>query len=268
MGLEYKKEGSIATFTIANGSVNPLTPLMHKELYLAIRDFIADDRMRCGILTGAGEKAFCAGDDIKTNYKSVHSPEEQLADHLWPHRREGDTPETFAWSRDVLMLERFKPIIGAINGWCLGQGMIYLLHLTDLRIASTTAKFGFPEIAYGMGGAGGTTRLGRQIPHSVAMWMLLTGEPMSAEQALEFHLVNKVVEPDELMKTALQTAEIVAGHDPIGVRIEMEAYYRCMDLSRLDAVALTKHLYRMQRLGLSQNNGESIGEGKFLYSNK
>jgi hypothetical protein len=102
----------------------------------------------------------------------------------------------------VLALERFKPIIGAVNGWCLGQGMIYLLSLTDIRIASTNAKFGFPEVAYGMGGAGGTSRLGLQLPHTVAMWMLLTGEAMEAEEALSHRLVNKVVAPDALMATA------------------------------------------------------------------
>jgi len=264
--IQYRKDGRIATFTIENGSVNPITPLMHKELYEALREFLADDTIHCGILTGAGENAFCAGDDVKTPYKGALSRKEELADHLWPHRNEGAEPDTFAWARDVLNLERFKPIVGAVNGWCLGQGLIYLLHLTDLRIASKTARFGFPEIAYGMGGAGGNTRLGRHIPPTVALWMLLTGDPMSAEEARAVHLVNKIVEPDQLIATARETAEKIARHPPAGVRIEMEAFYRAQDLSRLDALAMTKHLYRMQRLGLAEFGGENIGSTPFLYA--
>lgn len=266
MGLNYKKDGHIATFTFENGKVNPLTPKMHKELFFALKDFLADDSIRCGIMTGAGDHGFSAGDDIKTTSAKDASPQEQLADHLWPHRNEGEDPETFAWSRDVLQIDRFKPIVAAVNGWCLGQAMIYLTHLTDIRIASKNAKFGFPEVAYGMGGAGGTTRLGRHLPHTVAMWMLLTGEPLSAEDALKYNLVNRVVEHEDLLDSAKEVADRIAKHDPIGVRIEMEAYYRCADLSRTDAMAFTKHLYRMQRLGLGAYDGESIGDTPFLYS--
>lgn len=209
-----------------------------------------------------GERGFCAGDDIKTSYKRGNTSREELADHLWPHNGEGETPHDFSWSRDVLALERFKPIIGAVNGWCLGQGMIYLLSLTDIRIASTNAKFGFPEVAYGMGGAGGTSRLGLQLPHTVAIWMLLTGEPMEAEEALSHRLVNKVVAPDVLMATAREVAGKIARHPPEAVRVEMEAYYRGRELSRADALAFTKHLYRVQRMGLRE---EPVQPDRFLY---
>lgn len=250
MPLHYHKDGAVAAFTIDNGSVNPTTPSMHKDLFLALKDFLADTSIRCGILTGAGERSFCAGDDIKTPYRNGLSPNEELADHLWPHHDEGDEPLDFSWSRDVLGLERFKPIIGAVNGWCLGQGIIYLLSLTDIRIASTNAKFGFPEIAYGMGGAGGTSRLGLQLPHTVAMWMLLTGEPMDAEEALSHRLVNKVVAPDQLMVEAHRVAAMITRHPPAAVRVEMEAYSRGREMTRSDALAFTKHLYRVQRMGL------------------
>lgn len=262
MPLHYEKDGAVALFTIENGSVNPTTPAMHKELFLALKDFLADPAIRCGILTGAGERGFCAGDDIKTPYRAGLSPKEELADHLWPHNGEGEQPHDFAWSRDVLALERFKPIIGAVNGWCLGQGMIYLLSLTDIRVASTNAKFGFPEIAYGMGGAGGTSRLAQHLPHTVAMWMLLTGEPIDAEEALSHRLVNKVVSPDALMATARDVAARIARHPPEAVRIEMEAYYRGRELHKADALALTKHLYRVQRMGLRDG---AVQPDQFLY---
>ncbi len=262
MPLHYEKNGHVAVFTIENGSVNPTTPAMHKQLYLALKDFLADTSIRCGILTGKGDRGFCAGDDLKAPVKSGLTPKQELTDHLWPHNDEGEEPNDFSWSRDVLALERFKPIIGAVNGWCLGQGMIYLLSLTDIRIASTNAKFGFPEIAYGMGGAGGTSRLSLQIPHTVAMWMLLTGDAMEADEALSCHLVNKVVSPEALMDEAHGVAERISRHPPHAVRVEMEAYLRCRSLSQADALAFTKHLYRVQRMGLREDGSRPDG---FLY---
>ncbi|MBP0439102.1 enoyl-CoA hydratase/isomerase family protein [Tianweitania sediminis] len=266
--MNYSKSGSVAVFTFDNPPVNALTPSMHKEFYLAMKEFVADDDVRCGILTGAGERAFCAGDDIKTPYKAAKDSREELADHLWPHRNEADVPETFAWARDLAAVERYKPIIGAVDGWCLGQGMIYLLHQTDIRIASTRAKFGFPEIAYGMAGAGGNTRLGRLLPPPVAMWMLLTAEPMAAEEALKHNLINEIVEPAKLLWRAQEIAEHIAKHPPEAVRIEMELFYRSLDLSKADALTLTKHMYRMQRLALATEGGESVGSQMLAYSSK
>jgi enoyl-CoA hydratase/carnithine racemase len=262
MPLRYETEGDIAVFTIDNGAVNPMRPAMHKELHAALTAFLRDKNVRCGILTGAGDRAFCAGDDIRTPRRDA-TPAEQFADHLWPHSTEGDAPHDFSWSRDVLGIERHKPIIGAVNGWCLGMGLIYLLALTDIRIAGSGARFGFPEIAYGMGGAGGTTRLLRNLPPTVAMWMLLTGEAMTAAEAERVFLVNRVVEPGDVMAEARAVAQRIARHPPAAVRVEMEATYRAQDLGRADAIAFTKHLYRLQRLGLA-GGGDGL-EGGFLY---
>lgn len=253
MPLHYEKKDGIAVFTIENGSVNPTTPSMHKALYLALRDFTTDPAIRCGIMHGAGEKAFCAGDDIRVPYRKGISAKDELASHLWPHHDEGETPETFAWSRDVLTMDRYKPIVGAISGWCLGQGLIYLLSLTDIRIATPSAKFGFPEIAYGMGGAGGSSRLAHHVPHTTAMWMLMTGEPLDAEEARANHLVNRIVPQDKLLEEAHRVAGLVARHPPAAVRVEMEAYEKGRDLSKADALAFTKHLYRLQRMGLKED---------------
>ena len=268
MTVKYERDGAIGIFTFDNPPVNPLTPSMHKQFFHAMQEFLADDQIRCGILTGAGDRAFCAGDDIKTPYKKSLNRQEELADHLWPHRNEGETPENFTWARDLVMVERYKPIIGAVNGWCLGQGFIYLMHLTDIRIASPDAQFGAPEINYGMAGVGGNTRLGRFLPPPVAMWMLLTGEPLSAEDALKHSLINAIVDKEDLLTRARQIAAMIAVHPPEAVRIEMEVFYRSLDLSKTDALAFTKHMYRMQRLGLATHGGESIGDMKFAYSTK
>jgi enoyl-CoA hydratase/carnithine racemase len=265
MPLRYETDGAVATFTLDNGKVNPLTPTMHKELHAALTEFLRDDRIRCGILTGAGERAFCAGDDIRTPKRS-RTMTEELGDHLWPHRAEGDVPHDFTWSRDVLAIDRFKPMVGAVNGWCLGMGFIYLMMLTDIRIAATTARFGLPEVAYGMGGAGGSTRLLRQIPPTAAWWLLLTGEPMDAEEARRCFLVNHVVEPAALLDSARDIAARIARHPPEAVRVEMEASGRAQDMTREQAIAFTKHLYRLQRFGLA-GGGDLLREG-FLYGRK
>jgi enoyl-CoA hydratase/carnithine racemase len=262
--LHYSKDGPLATFTIENGSVNPLTPQIHKELNLAMRDFLTDTSIHCGILTGAGERAFCAGDDIKAD-RPGRSRSDQFADLLWPHHDDAEQPDGIAWTRDTLGLDRFKPIIGAVSGWCLGQGLIYLLHLTDIRLASPDARFGFPEIAYQMAGAGGTTRLGLQIPHTTAMWMLLTGEPMTAAEAAECHLVNRVVPRDELMDEARAVAQKIIRHPPPSVRVEMEAYYRCLDMTRSEALAYTRILYRLQRFGADDDSPAPGAGAPFLY---
>src|SRR5689334_6959493 len=130
MPFEYERKGKIGYFTIRNGSVNPMTPAMHKELYGLMIEFLADDNVHVGILQGAGDRAFSAGDDIKNEYAKFATPKDELEYFLWPKfRTETKTPDTFTWSREVLKLDRFKPIVGAVRGYCFGQGMIYLSHL-------------------------------------------------------------------------------------------------------------------------------------------
>jgi enoyl-CoA hydratase/carnithine racemase len=243
--IEYKKHNHVATFTLNNPPVNVWTPQLHKEFYQHLRNFVSDDDVHVGILTGAGDRAFSAGDDIKTP-RPEHDLKAQVQRHF-QSSNEGEEPEYPGWEREILRMSRFKPIIGAVNGVCVGQGLVYLLMLTDIRIAASHAQIGFPEIAWGMGGAGGSTRLSRFIPHTAAMYMLLTGEKMSAQRALDYTLVNEVVEKQDLMPRALELAERIASHDPMAVRVEMEASYTCMDMSRADAMNFTTHLYRLQR---------------------
>jgi enoyl-CoA hydratase/carnithine racemase len=265
MPIEYERKGKIGYFTIRNGSVNPMTPAMHKELYGHMLKFLADDEVSVGIMQGAGDRAFSAGDDIKSPYAKFETPKEELDYYLAPkHRVETKTPDTFTWSRDVLALDRFKPIVAAVRGYCFGQGMIYLSHLTDVRVASEDAKFGFPEIAYGMGGAGGSTRLSRFIPHTVAMEMLLTGDALDAQQALRANLVNAVVPAGEVLAKAEAYAERIARHPLLALRVEMEASLRGMDMSKQASLDYAKNLYRMQRLAY----GGEERVNAFLYKQK
>ena len=250
MTFAYQVDGAVATLTLDNPPVNVMTPAHHKQLVDILKDFVADSRVHVCVWTGAGDRAFCAGDDIKT--KRPHRTVAERVERQLGVRHEGEELDYPGWESEVLALKRYKPIIGAVHGHCLGQGFIYLMLLTDIRIAAENASLGLPEIKYGMGGAGGMLRLSRHIPHAAAMWMLLTGEPYTAAQAKDYGIVNEVVPREQLMPRAMAVAQLIAQHPPLAVRAEMEAYYRSQDLSRDDALAFSSHLYRMSRLAMDQ----------------
>jgi enoyl-CoA hydratase/carnithine racemase len=245
MTIRYEKQGNVAIFTLDNPKVNALTPPMHKQFHDMLIEFGADQDIHVGILTGAGDRAFCGGDDIKNDW-GYSSLEKNLDAHFWPST-EANSDRRPGYDREVALVTRYKPIIGAINGPAMGQGLMYLFMHTDLRIATPNARFGFPEIAYGMGGASGLTQIGRHLPTAVAMWMLLTGEPLSAEDALKHSFLNELVEPDRLMDRAMEIALKIAAHPPLAVRVEMEVFQRSLDLPRAESVAFANHLYRLQR---------------------
>jgi enoyl-CoA hydratase/carnithine racemase len=263
VGIEYTTDGAIATFTIRNGSVNPLTPAMHREMVEAVRAFEADPAIRVGILTGAGERAFSAGDDIKHEVPGSGDAVTDLLGAMGdgPGAPGAPEPPGWDWADALLRHERTKPIVGAVRGWCLGRGLAYLLLLTDVRVAADDARFGLPEIAYGMGGIAGELRLARHLPPVVAWEMALTGEPIDAQEALRVHLVNRVVATDEVLAEATRLAGLIARHPPLAVRIEMEALRRSSELGPGDAYALGQALYRLQRLA----TGESDVQDVFLY---
>jgi enoyl-CoA hydratase/carnithine racemase len=262
MPIHYEKINHVGVFTIDNGSLNILTPDLHKQLYALLKEFLIDADVHVGILMGSEGNSFCAGDNIKLKLPE-RSKQQELEAYLFLHQNEGESPQRPGWEIDVLQLERFKPIVAAIDGYCLGQGMIYLSCLTDIRIATPRAKLGLPEVAYGMGGGGGMARLGMQMPHVKAMWHLLTGEPMTAEQAMEYQFINEITPVDQLKTRALEIAALIARHPPVAVRVEMEAYYKSMDFSRLDAMRYVNNLYRLQRMGF-----EGYGAGTDFLKSK
>jgi enoyl-CoA hydratase/carnithine racemase len=246
MPIHLTSDGPVATITIDNGRLSILTPTLHRALFDALQQFLTDPSLHVAVLTGAAGASFCAGDDIKTALPRL-SPQQALDAHLFPHAHETSIGLTRpGWEQDVMRLRRAKPIVGAVDGYCLGQGLIYLLLLTDLRIATPAAEFGFPEIAYGMAGAGGMTRLGRQVPHAVAMEMLLLGERIGAARAAEVGLVNRVVAADALMAQAHQWAKRIAAHPPAAVALELDVYRRAMDMTAEHAMDHAAALFRFQ----------------------
>ena len=152
---------------------------------------------RVGILTGAGGQAILArAMTSSTGGRQAVRRSRSSKPISFLHQGE-EIPSRPGWDIDVLLHQRTKPIIAAIDGYCLGKGLIYVLQHTDIRIASDNAIFGLPEIAYGMAGASGSTRLAQQIPLTAAAWLALTGEFIDAAEALRVHLINKVVSPEK-----------------------------------------------------------------------
>ena len=125
MVLHYTKQDKIARIELDNPPVNVFTPALHKEFLEILKDFIADDNVHVGLWTAAGNRAFCAGDDIKTE-RPERSTAEMVARELGV-RHEGESLEYPGWEVEIQGLTRFKPMVSAINGYCLGQGFIYNL---------------------------------------------------------------------------------------------------------------------------------------------
>lgn len=173
-----------------------------------------DDEVDVIIVTGSGDQAFCAGGDLKTAIPALF----ENYDHS-------------AIDRAVLKNNLVsKPIIAAVNGYCLAGGTEFL-QATDIRIAVEEATFGLPEVKWGLVAAGGSlVRLVRQIPYCRAMEILLTGKPLTAQEALEIGLINKIVAKDELLETVEQYADTIIRNGPIAVRKTKEAVIRLLSL--------------------------------------
>ncbi|GAB2505070.1 enoyl-CoA hydratase/isomerase family protein [Microbulbifer agarilyticus] len=226
--VHYEAHEGIGRFTFENGRLNLLTMKMHEELHRAYLQFLNDDSVKVGVLTGTGEN-FCAGDDLK----------------------ESDTPikgrDKPRWDEMTLMHPRSKPMIGAVKGYCFGQGLAYLLNLTDIRIAADNLVMGAPEIAYGMGGMSGGTHMATQLPYIHAAWISLTGEKFGAEKAQALNLVNEVVSPEALEARALEVAATIAAHPLIAIRTELDCLQRSAETTRADSLRHTMAQYKVQR---------------------
>ena len=261
MNIHYEVVGKVGVITIDNGPLNPTHPAMHRQLHDVLLRFLADDDVVCGVIHGSGDRAFCAGDDLKANLPELEPQAELLADLSTVHRLAG-AADSWSWAYDNATLERYKPIVGAVRGWCLGGGLGLLISMTDIRVAGEDAKFGFPEIAYGMGGAGGSLQLARSIPYVEAMKMLLTGEPIDAHEARRIHLVNEVVPSEDVFDRAMAIAAKVASHPLLSVRIEMEGTMHAADLTRRDAMRFGQRLYQLQRLAVGESESESYAAAR------
>lgn len=202
--LVIVEKDRITTLTLDNPPLNLVTVELTHELDRALADIEGDRDVRCVIVTGTGERAFCAGSDVK-EFESLKGRvgEGKLLLEKAVYRRLANLP---------------MPSIAAIQADALGGGLELAL-CSDIRIADERAKLGMPEVRLGvMPGSGGTQRLPRVIGVARAKEMILTGEIVDAAEAGSIGLVNKVVPAGEAMTAATAMAEIIASRGPVAVR--------------------------------------------------
>ena len=192
--------------------LNALNQVTLRELGVCFEQLAQDDQVRAVILTGSGEKAFAAGADI--NELSTQTPA-------------GGKEFSLTGQAVMNRIENLgKPVIAAVNGYALGGGCELAMACT-LRIASETARLGQPEVKLGIiPGYGGTQRLARLVGMGRALGLVLTGEPITAQEALRIGLVNEVVPPAELLPRCEALAGQILANGPVAVRLAMEAVHR------------------------------------------
>lgn len=183
---------------------NALNPQLMSELGLALVGAEADDAVRCVVLTGTGDRAFCAGMDLAA-FASGDGP------------GAGTDPEGMTGFTRFVAGEIAVPIVGAANATAVAGGFELLLGC-DCVVAAEGARFGLPEVKRGLYAAGGGVHLGRRIPLAVALELTLTGDLIEADRALALGLVNQVVAPEEVLDAAVVLAERIAANGPLALQ--------------------------------------------------
>jgi enoyl-CoA hydratase/carnithine racemase len=235
MAILYEKKDKIAIITINRPeAMNAIDPETSEELGKAWLDFRDDPELWVGILTGAGDRAFSAGVDLKKMipFLAKLSP-------VVRREREEKLPGLGGITRG---LHIWKPIIAAINGFCFAGGLEMAL-ACDLRVAADHATFGLLEVSRGIiPGGGGTQRLPRMIPLAKAMEIILMAQRIDAQEALRLGLVNRVVPLPEVMPTAMKMAEAILQNGPLAVRAAKEAIIRGLSMTLEEGLRLESHL--------------------------
>jgi len=249
MSIDFALEDGVAVLTINRPDrLNAMDTAHYRalsECWARVRD---DAAVRVAVITGQGEKSFSVGADLKS---FVANPAE--------------LSEFMLTQKDQLLnrgLEVWKPVIAAVNGYCLGGGMTLLL-ATDIRYAAPHATFGLTEVKRGVFPAnGGTQRVVQQLPYPIAMELLLGGESIDAETAARIGLINRVVPQDELLGTALAMARKIASYGPLGVQAAKELAVRSHDLDLASGLRLEQAMLRLLQ------TSEDVKEGVAAFAEK
>ena len=248
MKVGFEVKDHVATITLNRPEKQNA---MDSEMYEAISSHLSqidsNDDIWVGVITGAGEKAFTAGADLV----GMHGTAEK-AEVGWSSPRP---------TRFDLGLEVQKPLIAAVNGYCLAGGLELAL-VCDIRIASETAQFGCPEVKWNLLHGYGTQLLPRIVGTSNAMYMLLTGQFIDAAEALRIGLVNEVVPRDRLMPRVYELAAVICGNGPMAIRMTKELALRSRDLSIPDGIRLYQALNRLVELS------DDLEEGTRAFAEK
>ncbi len=229
--LEVSEEG-VALITINRPERLNAMDAEHYQALSQAWCTVRDDRaIRVAIVTGAGEKSFTTGADIKS---FLTAPTE--------------LSEMWLTQRDQLLnrgLEVWKPVIAAVNGYCLGGGMTLML-AADIRIAASHATFNLAEVKRGViPGNGGTQRVLDQLPYPIAMEMLLTGDMMDAATAAGWGLINRVVPKEKLLESAYAVARKIAANAPLAVQAAKELAVRSREMDRVTGLRFETVINRM-----------------------
>lgn len=234
MPIVYAKDDRVVTITLNRPeAMNAIDPETHQELCEAWLRFRDDGDSWVAILTGAGEKAFSAGADLKKMIPQV------VAGGGAGRGRSHNDHGLGGITRN---LDVWKPIIAAVNGHALAGGLELVL-ACDLRVAAEHATFGLTETRWAiMPGAGGTQRLPRAVPVAKAMEMILMAEPIGAAEAHRLGLINAVVPLPDLLPTARRWAQTICERGPLAVRAAKEAIVRGLTLPLADGLRLEAFL--------------------------
>jgi enoyl-CoA hydratase len=210
MILEREQHGKVQVLRLNRPeAANSLNPELLLELGRAFHESATDDDTQVLVLTGAGERIFCAGMDLRAFSQSEGGPGRASGGT----DRDAEAPPSF----DFRTLPS-KPVIAAVNGAAVGGGFELAL-ACDLVVAADTARFGLPEVKRGLLAGGGGTLLGTRLPLSLALEVALTGELIDAQRAASWGLVNRVVPAAELLDAALELAQTIAANGPLAIRM-------------------------------------------------
>ena len=249
MPLLFEVRDRVAYLTFnrpeAMNAMDPETYQQLSDAWIEVRD---NPDIWCAVITGAGDRAFTAGADLK---KTI--PRQPEMWEFWQTQ-----------SEQILNrgLEVWKPVVAAVNGYCLAGGMT-LLFATDIRVAAEHAVFGISEVKRGiLPGNGGTQRAIRQLPYPIAMELLLIGDTLTAQQALQYGLINKVVPKERLMDTAEEYARKLVANAPLAVRAIKELAVRSQYLHLSDGLRLESSIQQVLR------QSEDAKEGPRAFAEK
>ncbi|MBI3936088.1 MAG: enoyl-CoA hydratase/isomerase family protein [Betaproteobacteria bacterium] len=250
MPIDVTVEDHIATVVINRPeAMNSIDPEMREQLHGLWDRMREDDGIHVAIVTGAGDRAFCTGSDLK----KTMPPKESFAELLFGRNKPGN------------MMDRFgtdKPLIAAVNGYAVGGGLELAL-ACDICIASENARFGLAEVRIGsIPGSGGVQRLPRTVSKSNAMLMLLTGDQIDAAEACRIGIVSKVVPLPELMPAAQAIARRIAENAPLAVRAVKRLVLQGMEMPLPSAIELDRYVW-----GLLRDTEDRI-EGRKAFAEK
>ena len=229
--VRYELDGHVATITYDRpDALNTINAAMRRDLNAAFDRFRTEEDAWVAIVTGAG-RAFCAGADMRDGAGSIG----EFGGTFW----EKPTINSFESGWEI-----FKPVIAAVNGYCLGYGLT-LVTWCDFVIASERAEFGYPEVGIGVPTIVGAIRLPQRINWQYAMELLLTGERIDATRAKEIGLAGWVVPHDDLMREARSFADRLVRAAPLAARATKEVAVRSQHLPMLEAIRFGETMRRV-----------------------